>query len=325
VPDGPGTRRWPGSEVVVKTALGLATGGFTFYLSRLIDQSDAWSIILSVLMGGVVLIVGFLTSFERRLGSMEASLPAHNTEVVSVVGRRLGEIGRAVDLVERSSRSTELLSLLDETLAFLEAEAAGGPALPRSFVLETISQQTALIRDLRGGTAIYRGEDRDWLLALTLRTTSTLDAVSTAGGITDRGIDSGFWDSDHGRRYLQYQRDAVARGIRVRRVFVLDQLAYDDQQVLDGIRGQRRFGIDVRRILDSACESEPEVRDSVLDFVLFDDAISYQLSNATLRGIARTTLLRNPQPIAENRRTFDWLWANADDPGAARPDAPGGA
>jgi hypothetical protein len=133
VPDGPGTRRWPGSEVVVKTALGLATGGFTFYLSRLIDQSDAWSIILSVLMGGVVLIVGFLTSFERRLGSMEASLPAHNTEVVSVVGRRLGEIGRAVDLVERSSRSTELLSLLDETLAFLEAEAAGGPALPRSY------------------------------------------------------------------------------------------------------------------------------------------------------------------------------------------------
>ena len=69
---------------------------------------------------------------------------------------------------------------------------------------------------LRGAHAAPRGE-----LAATGRTTGDTGQDVESGR---RGyVDGGLWTSDLGLLYMEAQREAVKRGVQIRRIFVLDR------------------------------------------------------------------------------------------------------
>src|SRR5262249_4743213 len=146
-----------------------------------------------------------------------------------------------------------------------------------------IGRMSEFLKELsEGGNVTYEGEDRDWMLALARNANSSIDATSLttvdAGG---RGfVDGGLWASDLGQRYLEVPRDAVMRGIRIRRVFIMDRPdLVADEGFLSVCNMQHEMGIEVR-VLDSSAIPEVQ-RSSLFDFILFDDAISYETTPAS--------------------------------------------
>lgn len=118
------------------------------------------------------------------------------------------------------------------------------------------------------------GEDHDYLLTLTGIAQRSIDATSLfavdAAGVSG---ESGFWNSDLGQSYLELQRQAVRRGVRVRRIFVVESeecISWHQFETL--YRTQADYGVDVRVLVPSMANLGQVFR----DYVLFDDTISYE-------------------------------------------------
>jgi hypothetical protein len=171
-----------------------------------------------------------------------------------------------------------------------------------------------------GGDVTYDGEDRDWLLALARNARLTIDATSLSISGSNHGglVDEGLWNSDLGQRYLEAQRDAIDRGVAVRRLFLLDSPdLLKDPNVLKVCRLQREIGIDVRLLDPSAIPGKR--RSSLLDFVVFDNVISYEPGPVSKIGIglgtviANTRLVLRPNRVLERIQGFKDLWDSATD------------
>ena len=134
----------------------------------------------------------------------------------------------------------------------------------------------------------YDGEDRDWLLGLTREAEISIDAISLStvdAGV--HGLDGGLWTSDLGIRYLELQREAIARKVRIRRIFVFEneEMARDEsfQRIT---QMQRDVGVEVR-MLDH--QLIPHwMQSMIFDFIVFDGAISYETTPATTFAVSQT-------------------------------------
>jgi hypothetical protein len=201
------------------------------------------------------------------------------------------------------------------------ARRAGGSAVPllQRLAQRQIDQAARLVRQVpRGGEIAYDGEDRDWLLDLTREAEQSIDAISLStvdGGM--RGLDGGLWTSDLGARYLELQREAIARHVRIRRIFVVENaILARDQTFLRITQIQREAGVDVKQ-LDH--ELIPEwMRSIIFDFIIFDGAVSYETTPATTfatgqtrPAIVRTVLSTVPARVHDLGNYFDQLWAAA--------------
>jgi hypothetical protein len=153
-----------------------------------------------------------------------------------------------------------------------------------------------------GGNVTYEGEDRDWMLSLTRNARSSIDATSLTT-VDARGhgfVDGGLWSSDLGQRYLEAQRDAVQRGVRIRRVFIMDRPGLaNDPPFLEVCAFQRKLGIDVR-VLDTT-EIPNTRRTSLFDFILFDDVISYETTPASSIDGAVPAIVNTRLELRSNR------------------------
>jgi hypothetical protein len=175
------------------------------------------------------------------------------------------------------------------------------------------------LKEICDGNAFYLGEDRDWLLALTRCARNSIDATSLPG-VDGRaqGFEGGFWDTDLGNRYLEYQKEAVGRGVKIRRVFVLEDPATAAD---DSFRRMCRRHADIQievRVLEPEAIPSP-LHDLRFDFILFDGAVSYQVTPATRvphpvvrPHIVNTTLVLRPDLLSRNRAHFEALWAAAE-------------
>ena len=182
-----------------------------------------------------------------------------------------------------------------------------------------IKRMTYFVQELPGGREIaYDGEDREWLLGLTQEAERSVDAISLStvdAGM--RGFDGGLWTSDLGTRYLELQREAVARGIVIRRIFVFEteDLA-GDETFLNITKIQRNVGVQVR-MLDH--QLIPEwLRSIIFDFIIFDGTVSYETTPATTfnagtrPAIVRTLLAPMSDRVDELQNRFQQLWDAAD-------------
>lgn len=193
-----------------------------------------------------------------------------------------GHTQKAQDLVEagftRVSEATRLFQLMEtgrlgnglmgELVHNASELGEDGTPIVRDFAQREIRRLSDMMKELQAGQAAYDGEDQDWLLTLTHSATVSIDAISTS-------MDSGFWGSGLGRRYLDAQRSAVRRGVPVRRVFVLrkpDQETPDETLKVAG--AQAMLGINVRTVAME--ELAPWARRPMSDFIVFDGAISYE-------------------------------------------------
>jgi hypothetical protein len=289
------------------------TGLLAYLVTNLSDQPRIWSLTLSTFLGGVILVVQFLIAFEQRLENLETGLTDHGTTMTALVERRLGEISEVVELVEQSTTRQEVIQFLRHALRV-------DPSSPllNGFAHAEIRRVTKFLKELGDGYASYPGEDRDWLLALTRSSEVTIDATSLPTvDVGHRGHEDGFWDSDFGRRYLELQAEAIGRGVRVRRIFVQDT-ATDLEEEAFRRMCQRHvdLGIKVRVLRQDALPPVPQ--STLVDFILFDGEISYQVIPAAglPRGtsaptIINTLLVRRDDVLNENRTHFEAFWEAA--------------
>ncbi|BCJ42331.1 hypothetical protein GCM10010168_90560 [Actinoplanes ianthinogenes] len=296
------------TDVLRLTLATIASGGVTFLLTNALNQPLEISLLLSVLIGGIVLIVRFLIMFEERLTVVESRQLESLREINVLVDRKFSEINKATELfhlIESSAMQHDVLAqLVRQSTGILPSS----PPIIHNLAESRLRELGEFMGELsEGGETTYYGEDRDWLLGLAQHTTTSLDAISTDG------VDRGFWNSDIGRHYLEYQRQAVERGVRIRRIFLLPHPEMASQQdFVDACRYQGKMGIDVR-VLDHD-DIPHAMKPSIVDFIIFDAAVGYETMSASTTEpdarpvLAQTRLIMRERRVKELANIFEHLW-----------------
>jgi hypothetical protein len=170
------------------------------------------------------------------------------------------------------------------------------PQVIRDLARWELERLTLLLKQLGAeGEAIYEGEDTEWLLGLTAVARRSIDAVEA----TRRdGTDLQF-------RYLQQQRAAADRAVRVRRLFVVESPA-DAEALAPVLADQRAAGVEVRLLDESA--ASVELRALIFDFVLFDESVSYEVTPAVRPGAVRTHLGMTVPRVRDRVSRFARHW-----------------
>jgi hypothetical protein len=193
---------------------------------------------------------------------------------ISVVNERMAagfaKIGRSAELssmMERSVFDTALLADFLETAS--SADGMVNPLLQR-LARREIERVTSFVRQLPVDSEIaYDGEDRDWLLGLTREAESSINAISLStvdAGV--RGLDGGLWTSDLGIRYLELQREAITRKVRIRRIFVFENADMAlEEDFLTITETQRAAGVEVRMLDHMLIPAG--MQSMIFDFIVF--------------------------------------------------------
>jgi hypothetical protein len=312
-----------------KVALSSLTGVFTFLGSAALDGplevSLSEQLILTAIVGSATLLTQFLLDFERRLRALETGtreqlreLADQQRENVSaaraIIDSGFGRINEATRLftaLEQSALQTDALTRLVHRSSAINGTS---PPLIRELAHLELERVSTFLRALsEGHEVIYDGEDREWLLGLAASAQTSIAATSLA--TVDAGQNSfegGLWTTGLGERYLGLQHQAVKRGVNVRRIFVFDRPEFADDTEFAWIRRvQRDSGVQVR-ILNSNAVPE-HLRTVIVDFVLFDDVISYETILATRiastkPGIDTTHLILDDHRVRRRAAIFQALW-----------------
>jgi hypothetical protein len=340
------------SRVTRKILVTLLTGGLAYLVTNAVQDDQLAAIALSAFFGGSALIVQFMVDMDDRLDNLEreqtvrldglerrqtnrlealesqqearlralaAAQDARNGEVRDLVQQSYSKISRATrlfELVEASALRT------DAVIQLVQHSTQIGPDVPplvSRVAQEEIERISRFLKELGDGTVTsYEGEDRDWLLTLALNAKVSIDATSlNTVDARGRGLDSSFWQSDLGQRYLEVQRHRVSHDrIKVRRLFIVDRGAgTPGPDFLDICRLQARMGIEVRIL--NAAELELPLKTKLLDFILFDNIISYEttpayrVEKAWQPEIVKTELQLKPRTVEERVERYRDLWERA--------------
>jgi hypothetical protein len=267
------------------------------------------SLVLTAIVTLGAALILFMVDTEKQISAVDEHIAAGFAKF-----SRLAELSAMMD---RSVFDTELLTNFIETAG--QADERVNPLLQR-LTRREINRMTSFMRLLPVGSEIaYEGEDRDWLLGLTLEAECSIDAISLStvdAGV--RGLDGGLWTSDLGIRYLDFQRTAIAREVSIRRIFVFENADMAlDETFLRITQMQRDIGVEVRMLDDTIIPDG--MQSMIFDFIVFDGTISYETTPATAAavgqtrpGILRTRLMPIPDRVRELEDRFKQLWEAAD-------------
>ncbi len=299
--------------IVFKVGFPLLIGLITLVASNVSGMRVENTLELAAIVAFGVALILFIVDTEIRLSDVGERVTAGFVQV-----------GRLAELSAKMERSSLGSALLMEFLeAASQVDGLAHPLLQRVARRE-VERMTAFARQLHvGGEIAYDGEDRDWLLGLTQEAQASIDAISLStvdAGVL--GLDGGLWTSDLGIRYLDDQRKAIARKVRIRRIFVIEREDMaGDESFLRVTQMQRNAGVQVRML---AQQLIPDYLQSMIfDFIIFDGAVSYETAAGTpftaaqpRPGTLRTRLAPEPSRVRDLEQRFDQLWELAD------PDRP---
>lgn len=299
-------------SVIRKITITAIVGALSFPLTDMIFSSLPAQFAMAAGFGSIVLLVQFLADFDKRLVGVEATQVESVAEMQRVVEKGFSKVNDATRLfaeVDAAGLKSVAVTRLVRYAAGIGADAA---PLVCAFAQSEIDRVSDLLRELAEQEANYDGEDQDWLLGLTRSATESIDAISLPE--VDAAGQS-FWESDAGRRYLDLQREAVQRKVRVRRVFVIerDELSNPDLQRV--CRTHADVGVEVRLLIPSAVPRG--IRSKQFDFILFDNALSYEVTPAAHveKGeppmILNTRLILREAKIEERIERYREIWLSA--------------
>lgn len=290
-----------------KILVTLFVGAFVYLLTNLIpDAEQVWVLTISVFTGGITLAAQFFIEFDERLAILEQETTDHYEATRSMLDAGFSKIVTTIELfgmVEGSPLPNELVTQFVKNATEISSDPI--PLVYR-FAESEIARLSQLLRELgKGGEIAYDGEDRDWLLALTRNVRSTIRATSLAS------VDAvGFWMSDLGQLYLETQHEASQRGIKIRRIFILDRAGIAHEPDFARMcTWQVNHNIEVR-ILDPTVIPDPWK----IDFILFDETISYettpvlQPSTESRPAITSTRLVLDQYKVKTRINRFNELW-----------------
>lgn len=252
-------------------------GALSYPLTNLLFDSQAQQLAMSAAVGAVALVVQLLVEVEQRLAAVETNQVQHAEAVVQAVGL-----------------STDNLTKLGRKVADL------GPTVPpliRKLAHAEIERLTEFIGCLASGESTYEGEDHTLLFQLTRQADRQIDAVSLFSvDAGDQLARPGFWNSPAGQRYLALQRQAVMRGVKVRRVFIVRRHEMVDGAAFQRLcRMQTEYGVEVRILVASATMRALHLLE---DYIVFDNAFSYEMT-------AGPQVDESDDPLLHTRRVSD--------------------
>jgi hypothetical protein len=282
-----------GSNVIRKFLVTLAFGGVAYLLTILTKQPAIWSLTMSIFIGGVSLVVQFLVDVDARVGALDGRFTTVNraTELFGDVNARELKTDAVIELVETAS-----------AVAALER-----PMLTR-FANAEIERLTRILRQLASNPSINEpGDEADWLLTLTANTDQSMRATTMIG---PRSVDEAFWQTPLAATYIETQREAIQRNVRIQRLFIIPRNQPMGAEVEDLIQENLDLGIEVRVYRD------PPALD-VLEFVVFDAEICQEFpvrrgSNSGDTFFVKTELQTDPKVVARRIRQFDYWWRVAE-------------
>jgi hypothetical protein len=311
----------------LKVGFPLLIGLITLVAANIGGMQVQNSLELAAIVAFGLALVLFIVDTEIRFSAVGERMTTGFVDTegqISAVGDRVTtgftETGRLAELsgmMERSSLGRALLAEFLETASRVDGQT--NPLLQR-LARREVKRVTAFVRQLQAGGEIpYDGEDREWLLGLTQEAESSIDAISLStvdAGVL--GLDGGLWTSDLGIRYLDDQRKAVARKVRIRRIFLVEREDMtQDESFRRVTQMQRNAGVQVR-MLDQKLVPD-YLQPIIFDFIIFDGAVSYETAAGTpftagqLRpGTLRTRLAPEQKRVKELEERFEQLWERAD-------------
>jgi hypothetical protein len=306
--------------VIRRTLITLLTGGLTYliikyFIASPTDQPQIWVRMASLFIAGITLLAQFLVDFDKRLESVEEKLETHSAEIQSMIREGFAQTSKVIELFQALEASALQTDTVTQLVQHATQIKPGSPSLVYGFAQSQISRMSQLLKDLsEGGDVSYDGEDQDWILGLTMQSQHTIDATSLstvdAGGIS---FADGLWTSALGQRYLECQRDAIHRGVVIRRVFILDGSGQTrEPEFLRIYQQQQDLGICVK-VLDRST-IPPILRNILFDFIVFDGVISYEVTPAARvedimkPTIVKTNLALQSQRVRERMQRFEKLW-----------------
>ncbi|MGH3873788.1 MAG: hypothetical protein ACRDSR_20180 [Pseudonocardiaceae bacterium] len=312
--------RIPFTKLIRKIFVAISTGSLTYLITNMVDsdQPKVWAITLTVFISGITFVVQFFTDFEQHMEKAEDKQEIHLARVQSLVEEGFAKMSEATALfqdLEASAMQTDAVTRLVRYSSQIEPCA---PPLIHAFAQSQINQTSQLLKELsEGGQVCCDGEDRNWILDLTARSRTTIDATSLstvdAGGIS---YDGGFWTTEFGQRYLELQRKAIHREVAIRRIFILDNSRLTvDSDFVRIYQRQQDLGIQTRVLEQSAIPHD--IKNALFDFIVFDEVISYEVTPAsriedTMKPtIVKTNLTRHPERVKERMQRFEKLWIAA--------------
>jgi hypothetical protein len=311
------------ANVLVSLTSGLAT--FLLVILAFVGSIGLEARVLAglgfaIFVAGVILVAQIMVEIHSRLDAVQAEQTSSFARTERQIHQEFKKINAATELfgaVEASALRTDAMTQLVSHATKLSETT---PPLVWEFAQREISRLSEVLRHLgRGSDATYEGEERDWLLGLTASVHRSIDSTSLVT-VDARGrgfIDGGLWTSDLGQRYLQAQSDAIRRGVYVRRVFILDrgELA-PDADLRAVVEMQMSVGVDVRLL--SPKDVALGRRTSLIDFVIFDQALSYEATPATPASLAtyrpvvvNTRLIMDAPRVRDRIQRFEDLWESA--------------
>ncbi len=312
-------------KVIRRIIITLVTGALAYviikyFIASPTNQTQIWVRMASVFITGITLLVQFLIDFEKRLEGVEEKQENNSTEMQAMIKEGFGQMGEVIKLFQALEASALQTDTVTQLVQHATQIKPGSPSLVYGFAQSQISRMSQLLKDLsEGGDVSYDGEDQDWILGLTMQSQNTIDATSLsavdAGGIS---FDDGLWTSPLGQSYLECQREAIHRGVVIRRVFILDGAGQTKEpEFLRIYRQHQDLGIHTK-VLD-----RPAIplafRNILFDFIVFDGAISYEVTPATRvedtmkPTIVKTNLALQSQRVRERMQRFEKLWDAAEE------------
>ncbi|MGW7825186.1 DUF6879 family protein [Streptomyces puniciscabiei] len=289
----PRTREERRLRLVRKTPVTALVAAGTYFLTHAFGAgtSPVWPAVMSTVLACTALLALYLVDFGKRLDAVE-----EQRQSVAAVGEptELFSEDRSLprsDDVTRLARTYARMSERDSELA-------------RKFAQEEIAHLASMMESLSNGSAEFPGENHDWLIALTACASRTVDATSTL-------LDRDFWMTEPALRYLRAQQEAVRRGVRVRRVFVLSRPEERSTTLEELCVQQRELGIDARVVVRSQLPWHAQLT-PVSEFVVFDGELSYETEPDIDLVPARTRLVIARNHIRERIDRFNALWQETE-------------
>lgn len=310
----PALNRTPMQGIVAKIGFPLLVALITLAAGDLAGLQARDGLELAATLGFAVALILFVVDTENRFAAL--------AERVSDGFAQTGRLAELSAKMERSSLGPAVLAEFLETASQVDGRV--NPLLQR-LARREVERMTAFARQLPAGGEIgYDGEDREWLLGLAQEAQESIDAISLStvdAGVL--GLDGGLWTSDLGIRYLDDQRKAIARSVRIRRIFVFEaETLAQDESFQRVARQQRNAGVEVR-MLDQKLIPD-YLQSTIFDFIIFDGAVSYETTAGTPftadqprpGTLLRTRLAPEPNRVRDLEARFEQLWRVAD------PDRP---
>jgi len=314
-----------GQRLPLKILVSLVVGVVGYLIAQLVDRTSTQQTILlslgiSFFVAGIAFVVQFLYDVEKQLDSMANAYQGHartNEERINEGFKKINAATQLFGLVEASELNTDEMTQLVRNAT----QVKSSPPLVFEFAQAEITRLSEMLKTLSDGEEItYEGEDRDWLLGLTRVAAATIDATSLT--TVDAGasfIDGGLWESDLGHRYMEAQQNAIRRGVRIRRIFILVDHSTEflnDPKFQSVCRHHKEIGIAVK-ILDSSRIASIRHSTPFVDFIIFDSVLAYQTTPAggprTRPEIVDTRLITKQGTVQARIQRFQELWNEASE------------